>query len=44
MVERRPLLDLLAHAIMVLGMLIVAFHLPKPEAGKKQEEPKDAKK
>jgi sn-glycerol 3-phosphate transport system permease protein len=27
MVERRPLLDLLAHAIMVLGMLIVAFPL-----------------
>jgi sn-glycerol 3-phosphate transport system permease protein len=26
-VERRPLLDLLAHAIMVLGMLIVAFPL-----------------
>ena len=27
MVERRPLMDLLAHAVMLMGMLIVAFPL-----------------
>ena len=27
MVERRPLMDLLAHAVMLMGVLIVAFPL-----------------